>query len=128
MLKIALCDDDAAVLENIEACVLGYFSKTTQRAEVKTFTKSEHLAASIADGDRFNLYILDAVFKYHVDKLIARIVAFARDFIKTLQNIFPNTHGNDSVPVLSALFNLQRFIFHKFHLTIYTNYRLTDEL
>lgn len=50
MLKIALCDDDAAVLENIEACVLGYFSKTTQRAEVKTFTKSEHLAASIADG------------------------------------------------------------------------------
>ena len=59
MLKIALCDDDAAVLENIEACVLGYFSKTTQRAEVKTFTKSEHLAASIADGDRFDLYILD---------------------------------------------------------------------
>lgn len=59
MLKIALCDDDAAVLENIEACVLGCFSKTTQRAEVKTFTKSEHLAASIADGDRFDLYILD---------------------------------------------------------------------
>ena len=59
MLKIALCDDDAAVLENIEACVLGYFSKTTQRAEVKTFTKNEHLAASIADGDRFDLYILD---------------------------------------------------------------------
>lgn len=86
------------------------------------------IRSSFGGSGLFNLYILDAVFKYHVDKLIARIVAFARDFIKTLQNIFPNTHGNDSVPVLSALFNLQRFIFHKFHLTIYTNYRLTAEL
>lgn len=99
------------------------FSWTFSRTPERRFIRS-----SFGGSVLFNLYILDAVFKYHVDKLIARIVAFARDFIKTLQNIFPNTHGNDSVPVLSALFNLQRFIFHKFHLTIYTNYRLTAEL
>lgn len=58
MLKIALCDDDAAVLENIEACVLGYFSKTTQRAEVKTFTKSEHIQENcdLKTSDNLILY------------------------------------------------------------------------
>lgn len=59
MLKVALCDDDAVVLENIKLCVLNYFSKTTQGADIRKFSKSEHLAASIADGDRFDLYILD---------------------------------------------------------------------
>ena len=59
MLKIALCDDGAAILENIQSCVLSYFNRTTQHAEIKAFAKSEHLVASIADGDRFDLYILD---------------------------------------------------------------------
>ena len=54
----------------------------------------------------FDLDILDAVFENNIDKLIARIVAFARNFIKTLQNIFSNTHGNDPVSVFSALFDL----------------------
>ena len=54
----------------------------------------------------FDLDILEAVFENNIDKLIARIIAFVRDFIKALQNIFPNTHGNDPVSVFSALFDL----------------------
>ena len=33
----------------------------------------------------FDLDILDAVFENNIDKLIARIIAFVRDFIKALQ-------------------------------------------
>lgn len=59
MIKVALCDDDAVELENIKSCVYNYFSKSTLSANIRIFTKGENLVASIVDGDRFDLYILD---------------------------------------------------------------------
>lgn len=59
MINIALCDDDKEILLEINRLVLTYMEKSNTSAAIKTFTRGEPLADSVADGDRFDIYILD---------------------------------------------------------------------
>lgn len=59
MLKVALCDDNAVELGNIRSYILNYFNSVPQAVDIRGFTGGDYLVASIADGDRFDLYILD---------------------------------------------------------------------
>lgn len=59
MVNIVLCDDDKEILLEINRHILSYMEKTNVSAAIKTFTSGEVLAASVADTDRFDIYILD---------------------------------------------------------------------
>ena len=59
MLNIALCDDDAKLLNNVKIFILGYFKNISRSARIKEFAHSNRLVESISDGDRFDIYILD---------------------------------------------------------------------
>lgn len=59
MVNIALCDDDKEILLEINRHILSYMETANVSAAIKTFTSGEALAASFADSDRFDIYILD---------------------------------------------------------------------
>ncbi len=59
MVNIALCDDDKEILLEINRHILTFMENASVSAATKTFTSGEVLAASVSDGDRFDIYILD---------------------------------------------------------------------
>ena len=67
----------------------------------------------------FYFDMFDAVVQYQIDQLITRIIALCGNFVQFGKNFFTNTHGDDSVAVISAFFDFQWFIIHPFHLTVH---------
>ncbi len=56
MIKVAICDDEAA-----EAIVIDNFVRTYDDCDIKVYTSSKKLAQDIEGGAAFDLYLLDVV-------------------------------------------------------------------
>ncbi len=56
MLRVAICDDDAAEVRRVESYVQAYSD-----FDITTYINSEELAQDIADGTVYDLYLLDIV-------------------------------------------------------------------
>lgn len=59
MVKIGLCDDDRKLLQEVSQCIQDYMCETNVSAAVTTYTNPICLADSVADGERYDFYILD---------------------------------------------------------------------
>lgn len=61
MVKIALCDDDRKMLQEVSQCIQTYMCGANVSAAVTTYTYTNPvcLVDSVADGERYDFYILD---------------------------------------------------------------------
>ena len=59
MIKIALCDDDSFFLDNVSLQINATLRSMSVSASIAAFTKSSVLTASVEDGERFDIYVLD---------------------------------------------------------------------
>jgi DNA-binding LytR/AlgR family response regulator len=59
MIKIALCDDDSVFLDNVSLQINATLRSMSVSASIAAFTKSSVMTASVEDGERFDIYILD---------------------------------------------------------------------
>lgn len=59
MIKICLCDDDRKLLQEVGQCIQDHMLKVNVSAAVTTYSNPVGLANSVADGERYDLYILD---------------------------------------------------------------------
>lgn len=59
MLKIALCDDDAVFLKELTGKIQELLRFEEKNAAIASFVNPTALTASVASGDRFDIFILD---------------------------------------------------------------------
>lgn len=59
MLKIALCDDDKIFMERMVHQIQVALRSLHESAKIYTYSSSSALIASVADGDRFDIFFLD---------------------------------------------------------------------
>ena len=59
MLKIALCDDERIFMERMAHLIQLALNSLHESAKVYTYASSTALVASVADGERFDMYFLD---------------------------------------------------------------------
>ncbi len=69
MIRIAICDNEAAEAERIEGYVRDAYD-----FDISVYTKSEELARSIADGAAFDMYLLDVVMPPPDGIALARMI------------------------------------------------------
>lgn len=59
MIRLAVCDDEQAVLDRVERFLAVYQEKAERCFSVFTFRSPSALLANIADGDDYDVYVLD---------------------------------------------------------------------
>ena len=59
MLKIALCDDDSQFVSKITGLIQSLLQNGTESPVITTYINPVALTASISDGERYDIYILD---------------------------------------------------------------------
>lgn len=59
MLKIALCDDDSQFVSKITGLIQSLLQNGTELLVITTYINPVALTASISDGERYDVYILD---------------------------------------------------------------------
>lgn len=59
MLKIALCDDDSQFVSKITGLIQSLLQNSTESPVITTYINPAALTASISDGERYDIYILD---------------------------------------------------------------------
>ena len=59
MIRLAVCDDEQAVLDRVERFLAVYQEKAERCFSVLTFRSPSALLANIADGDDYDVYLLD---------------------------------------------------------------------
>ena len=59
MLKIALCDDDSQFVSKITGLIQSLLQDSTESPVITTYINPVALTASISDGERYDIYILD---------------------------------------------------------------------
>ena len=59
MLKIALCDDDSQFVSKITGLIQSLLQDSTESPVITTYINPAALTASISDGERYDIYILD---------------------------------------------------------------------
>ena len=59
MIRLAVCDDEQAVLDRVERFLAVYQEKAERCFSVFTFRSPSALLANIADGDDYDVYLLD---------------------------------------------------------------------
>lgn len=59
MIKIAIADDSEEFLQDVKNLVKAQMEKVSCSFQVKAYLKPYNLLSSLADGDRFDIYILD---------------------------------------------------------------------
>lgn len=59
MLKIALCDDDSQFVSKITGLIQSLLQNSTESSVITTYINPAALTASISDGERYDIYILD---------------------------------------------------------------------
>lgn len=59
MLKIALCDDDSQFVSKITGLIQSLLQNSTESPVITTYINPVALTASISDGERYDIYILD---------------------------------------------------------------------
>ncbi len=89
MLKIAICDDEAAEVKRIEG-----FVRTYDDCDICAYTNSKKLAWDIEDGASFDLYLLDVVMPSPDGIELARLI---RDFDVTAVIIYLTSRTDRSL-------------------------------
>ncbi len=84
MLRVAICDDEAAEVKKIEGFIRAY-----DDFDISTYTSSAELARVIDGGVLFDLYLLDVVMPKPDGIELARLI---REFDKTAAIIFLTSH------------------------------------
>lgn len=59
MIRLAVCDDEQAVLDRVDRFLAAYQEKAERCFSVFTFRSPSTLLANIADGDDYDVYLLD---------------------------------------------------------------------
>lgn len=59
MLKIALCDDDSQFVSKITGLIQSLLQNGTESPVITTYINPVALTASISDGERYDIYVLD---------------------------------------------------------------------
>ena len=90
MLKIALCDDDSVFLEQVVQRIHTCLKDLNYSASIATYISSVALYASVADGERFDIYILDVEMPIHNGFEIAEKI---REFQPNAVLLFLTSHS-----------------------------------
>ena len=73
MIRIALCDDEPAILDEVSSCICKYAEKkNTQNIEIVRFDSARALKSAMDDGRNFDIYVLDVYIGDEVGTTLAR--------------------------------------------------------
>ena len=73
MIRIALCDDEPAILDEVSSCICKYAEKkNTQNIEIARFDSARALKSAMDDGRNFDIYVLDVYIGDEVGTTLAR--------------------------------------------------------
>ena len=73
MIRIALCDDEPAILDEVSSCIYKYAEKkNTQNIEIVRFDSARALKSAMDDGRNFDIYVLDVYIGDEVGTTLAR--------------------------------------------------------
>ena len=74
MLRIALCDDEQKILNDVSLYIKGYAEKTGCNIESICFSTAPSLISAIEDGASFDVFILDVYIGNDISACILIIV------------------------------------------------------
>ena len=95
MLKVAICDDDAAEVKKIEDFVRAYNGDF----DITVYTSSKKLEQAIEDGIAFDLYLLDVVMPKPDGIELARLI---RGIDETAAIIYLTSHDGHALDAFSV--------------------------
>ena len=74
MIRIAICDDEKKILDEISCYVVGYAEKKGRELEVCCFDSAIALLSAIEDGRAFDIFILDVYIGDELGTTLARTI------------------------------------------------------
>lgn len=89
MLKIALCDDDSQFVSKITGLIQSLLQNGTESPVITTYINPVALTASISDGERYDIYILDVEMPDMNGMDVARCI---REFQPDAPLLFLSSH------------------------------------
>ena len=114
MLRIALCDDEQKILDEVSLHINRYAEKTGRSMEVLCFHTASSLISAIEDGARFDFFILDIYIGQDVGtdlaKSIRKIgVESPIVFLTTSLSHAPESFETGTLRYLLKPLNLEKF-------------------
>ena len=74
MIRIALCDDEKKILDEVSGYIKSYAEKKNEELEVFCFDSSRTLMGAIEDGKRFDIFVLDVYIGDEMGTALARSI------------------------------------------------------
>ena len=114
MLRIALCDDEQKILNDVSLYIKGYAEKTGCNIESICFSTAPSLISAIEDGASFDVFILDVYIGNDMGTLLAKSIRKLGIenpiiFLTTSIDHAPESLETDTLRYLLKPLNLNKF-------------------
>ena len=114
MIRIAICDDEQKILDEVSACVKRYAEKKCRNVEVVCFPTASLLISAIEDYNDFDIFILDVYIGNDIGISLARAIRKIGIespivFLTSSVEHAPESFESDTLRYLIKPLNVQKF-------------------
>lgn len=74
MIKIAICDDEKKILDEVSGYITSYAEKKNEEIEIFPFSSATSLMGALEDGKAFDIYVLDVYIGEEIGTELARYI------------------------------------------------------
>lgn len=74
MIRIALCDDERKILDEVSFCIKNYAEQTNRNIDIFCFETAPSLLSAIEDGNSFDVFILDVYIGLEMGTALAKSI------------------------------------------------------